>query len=99
MPHEGWDTARLPKSRQGNREEEVGFEPRTSWSVNSRSNHLNHVASVENKNEHLFVPAILHEWGEPDVCGVHIIIYAPTILLVDNPTEMTNSLSRATRQT
>ncbi|KER34200.1 hypothetical protein T265_00063 [Opisthorchis viverrini] len=32
MKHEGWDTARLPKPRQGSREVEVGF-------VNSRSNH------------------------------------------------------------
>ncbi|KAG5445924.1 hypothetical protein CSKR_111964 [Clonorchis sinensis] len=42
--HEGWDTARLPKPRQGSREAELGFEPRTFRSVDSRSNHFSHLA-------------------------------------------------------
>ncbi|KAG5453067.1 hypothetical protein CSKR_106233 [Clonorchis sinensis] len=33
--HEGWDTARLPKPRQGSREAEVEFEPRTFRSATS----------------------------------------------------------------
>ncbi|KER20313.1 hypothetical protein T265_11120 [Opisthorchis viverrini] len=42
--HEGWDTSRSPEPRQGgSREAEVGFEPRTFRSVNSRSNHLDPV--------------------------------------------------------
>ncbi|GAA49996.1 RNA-binding protein 39 [Clonorchis sinensis] len=44
--HEGWDTARLPKPRQGSREAEVGFEPRTFRSVHSRCNQLHHLAPV-----------------------------------------------------
>ncbi|KER24476.1 hypothetical protein T265_07845 [Opisthorchis viverrini] len=39
--HEGWDAASLDK---GSREAKVGFEPRTFRSVNSRSNHLSHLA-------------------------------------------------------
>ncbi|KER19912.1 hypothetical protein T265_15432, partial [Opisthorchis viverrini] len=42
--HEGWDTARLSKPRQGKSRVEVGFESQTFRSVNSRSNHSVHLA-------------------------------------------------------
>ncbi|KER28151.1 hypothetical protein T265_04981 [Opisthorchis viverrini] len=48
MPHEGGTGAGIlpscPSLDRGSREAEVGFEPRTFRSVNSRSNHLSHLA-------------------------------------------------------
>ncbi|KER26817.1 hypothetical protein T265_13932, partial [Opisthorchis viverrini] len=48
IPHEGGTRAGIlrecPDLDRGSREAEVGFEPRTLWSVNSRSNHLDHLA-------------------------------------------------------
>ncbi|KER25052.1 hypothetical protein T265_07441 [Opisthorchis viverrini] len=41
--HEGWDTARMHKSRQGKLRGRGQFAPQTFRSVNSRSNHLVHV--------------------------------------------------------
>ncbi|KER26976.1 hypothetical protein T265_05885 [Opisthorchis viverrini] len=45
--HEGWDTAQgCPSLDRGSRQAEVGFESRTFRSVNSRSNHLSHLALI-----------------------------------------------------
>ncbi|KAG5454445.1 Heteroproteinous nuclear ribonucleoprotein L, partial [Clonorchis sinensis] len=48
MPPEGSTRAEIlpgcPSLDRGSREAEVGFEPRTLWSANSRSNHLRHLA-------------------------------------------------------
>ncbi|KER32681.1 hypothetical protein T265_12775, partial [Opisthorchis viverrini] len=48
MPHEGGTRAGIlsgrPSLDRGSRVAEVGFEPRTFRSVNSRSNHLGHLA-------------------------------------------------------
>ncbi|KER30303.1 hypothetical protein T265_13200, partial [Opisthorchis viverrini] len=50
MPHEGGTRARILSGclslDRGSREAEVGFEPRTFWSVNSRANQLSHLAVV-----------------------------------------------------
>ncbi|KER21542.1 hypothetical protein T265_10164 [Opisthorchis viverrini] len=49
MPPKGSTRAGIlpgyPSVDRESREAEVGFEPRTFWSVNSRSNHLSHLAS------------------------------------------------------
>ncbi|KER27436.1 hypothetical protein T265_05539 [Opisthorchis viverrini] len=51
MPPEGCTWAEIlpgcPSLDRGSREAEVGFEPRTFRSVNSRSNHLGHLAPQE----------------------------------------------------
>ncbi|KER25423.1 hypothetical protein T265_07105 [Opisthorchis viverrini] len=48
MPPEGSTRAGIlpgcPSIDRRSREAEVGFEPRTFWSVNSRSDHLSHLA-------------------------------------------------------
>ncbi|KER31455.1 hypothetical protein T265_02362 [Opisthorchis viverrini] len=43
------DIARLSKSRQGSREAEIEFETQTFRSVNSRSNHLGHLAPTRHR--------------------------------------------------
>ncbi|KER32196.1 hypothetical protein T265_01631 [Opisthorchis viverrini] len=51
--HESWDAARSPKPKERG-EAEVGFEPRTFRSVNSRSNHLVHLAPANPNRRYLF---------------------------------------------
>ncbi|KER23137.1 hypothetical protein T265_08908 [Opisthorchis viverrini] len=58
MPPEGCMRAGIlpgcPNLDRGSREAEVGFEPRTFRSVNSRSNHLDYLA-LRDENANLFI--------------------------------------------